>query len=78
MGLKQRVGLLMELAISNLRDFIHFGGKFDDIKAQVNAAKQIAYGMNFLHSLRPQILVNQIILNFMNTEMGLASRFEDK
>lgn len=52
-----RVGIVMEFVDSNLRSAIESNPVLRDFHAQLKVAKQIASGMNFLHSLNPLILV---------------------
>lgn len=56
-----RVGIIMEFVWTNLRNLIQKDRRFECLDTQLNIAKQIASGMNFLHSLNPHILVNFLI-----------------
>jgi hypothetical protein len=49
----------MELMDTNLRDAIESNKQLRDRVVQLEIAKQIASGMNFLHSLNPHILVKK-------------------
>ena len=51
-----RVGIVMEFISTNLRKAIVNDNRLKDIMNQINIGKQIASGMNFLHSLNPYIL----------------------
>lgn len=53
----QRVGLIMEYISIDLRTSIEIDERFSNFYVQLDVAKQIASGMNFLHSLNPYILV---------------------
>src|SRR5579885_2858113 len=46
----------MEFISTNLRKAIVNDNRLKDIKNQINIGKQIASGMNFLHSLEPYVL----------------------
>ena len=52
-----RVGIVMEFISTTLRKSIENDNRLKDIMKQINIGKQIASGMNFLHSLNPYILV---------------------
>ncbi len=56
--LKSRVGIVMEFISTNLRKAIENDARLKEKPNQINIAKQIVSGMNFLHSLDPYILVN--------------------
>lgn len=58
-GQSERVGIVMEYIESNLRNSIKKDSRILNRKNQILIAKQIASGMNFLHSLNPSILVNE-------------------
>lgn len=51
-----RVGIVMELMNVSLRGAISKDPRLKERKVQLNIAKQVASGMNFLHSLNPYIL----------------------
>lgn len=82
----ERIGIIMELLQTNLRDFI--SKNVIEMNFQLYIAKQIASGMNFLHSLNPHVLhrdlrTPNILINADLTckigDFGLASNviYED-
>ncbi len=54
----QRVGSVMEFVPHNLRTLILVDRRFSVRRTQLEIAKQIASAMNFLHSLRPPVMVH--------------------
>lgn len=53
------VGCVMEFISTNLRNAIETDERLHNRRMQMELAKQIASGMNFLHSLNPFILVKE-------------------
>lgn len=60
-----RAGIVMEFVPSTLRSSIEKDERLKDIHTKFRIAKQIASGMNFLHSLNPFILVTFFIVCFL-------------
>lgn len=52
----QRVGIIMELMDTNLRLAIQGDKRLKSLDVQLSIAKHICSGMNFLHSINPNIL----------------------
>ena len=53
----QRFGIVMELMEITLRNAIEKRSELKNLEIQISIYKQIASGMNFLHSLDPYVLV---------------------
>jgi len=71
-----RVGIVIELLERNLRSAIEKDPQLRDRRVQLSIAKQIASGMNFLHSLNPLVLHRDLrtpnILVSANLECKIA------
>ena len=52
-----RVGIIMEFVSTTLRKGIENDNRLKNIEIQLSIGKQISSGMNFLHSLKPYVLV---------------------
>lgn len=52
------VGIVMEFVSTNLRRALEEDSRLQNRQIQLDIAKQVASGMNFLHSLNPYILVS--------------------
>lgn len=62
---------------TNLQKAIVSDERLKDLNIQIRIAKEIASGMNFLHSLQPSVLVNLKLIDFHKIKFEvLASRFE--
>lgn len=64
LGNPNRVGVIMEFMDTNLREAIERDDRLQDEITCFQIAKEIAAGMNFLHSLNPYIVVIQINTNY--------------
>lgn len=54
-------GILMEYIRLDLRRALMVDERFKELSVKLLIAKQVASGMNFLHSLTPYILVNKYL-----------------
>ena len=66
----------MEFVSTNLRKAIETDSRLQNFKVRLELSKQIASGMNYLHSLNPYILVNNISFNIFIIFFQKASRFK--
>lgn len=69
----QRIGVVMELMETNLRDLIRRDKRLSIPEIGLKLAKQIASGLNFLHSMNPYILVKRNSFFYLLKKANFAS-----